>query len=527
MKEVWGSFEKSITASNSSNRATVHWSVNQPTNKPYIHYTMFPSPSKDIEKYEIDIRIGSHRRKESLTGAEMEWKSSHGELIELDVKNWFNGVLTYLETSITVKVTDKRGKSASTTTTRNDRADAREGNMFSRYEVQYLPTNSKSWRVLTTNATGTSYGRFDLEPINGAHRFSVRGYSSTGGWSDWVNSPWYNLIFQGPPPGEPVVTHTKSTMNRIDFSWSKTSNTEWYTIYYRQQGKEVGRVWRIETNEPRASYFSGLDEGAGFTIYVRAHNKDFPGGTLGTLWARTKKRSSSTYYPTGHATRNEQSYMPNTSHGYYRPSWDGGSSNNWTEDRPHWKTNSGTLYQGHWRETDWAQGKSSEWHYVVRSGGYRAADGQSHGNNATLVYMDYNKIRNDLKDAEITSVTISMQREDSVHGFPSAKPVYLYNHNQEYSSSSYLNHYDWFGDSISYNHNPSTASNSFNRGGYADLTGWKINALGKRIIEGQAKGFSFIKYYSAYFHNTVHRGAVDYMRLRASSFSVTYNYIDY
>lgn len=555
---VYATFDKDINQAHETNKATIHWSVKEPQSVNYAHIYFTDSPSEDVKEYRVSFQAGSYSRSYIVSAKDMDRNETLSNgiritnrvarvSIPIDLDGWFSNIGSNLIFNLNVSAIDKRNNSS----TARERVFYPTGKGFpqgySTFQVFYRPTESRAWQH-TFGYSGDSFlgperrshGPVGLIDVDGNHRFKVRGYDPGTGWGDWAESPDYNLTFRGDPPGKPNPMEQERTVNSIRFKWKATPNTDYYTVYYRERNKELSKTWTLRPSGNELDYaFFNLTENEGFTIYVRSHNKWYPNGILGTVWLRTRKRvnKTKTYYPTRHVRYNEQSWQPNSTAGYYRPRWDGGIRNAWGIDRPHWERTlsrtSGTMVQGHWRETNWRLGKKSEQYYVARSGGsYRAADGQSHGNNATFVEMNYRQIRNDLKNATVNKVTISLKRAGSIHGWPGkGRPVYLYNHNSDFTGtgprpSNHLAVYDWYRKRVDRSNNPALASNNFARGGYADIENWKTKSLLINIQKGSMKGFAFIRYYSNWFHNTVHRGATDYIRFDANSFKVTVHYTD-
>lgn len=391
--------------------------------------------------------------------------------------------------------------------------------------------SSDSWRIETTEAL-ESY--FASQLIDGTeYKIIVRAHNNT--FPEGIPGEVFTRTKKiYPLPGKPQPVITNYTTTRADFKWAPTENTEYYKIQYRQWHHDYEREWRIETSSKPNSYFGSFKEYTWYQIWVGSFNQWYPKGVWGSIWIRTKQKvnKTKTYSALRYATYNEQSYMPNNKPGYYRPGSWGGIRNARGVDKPHWKSNSGSLYQGHWRETNWGWRKDGRgfgknyWYFQPRSGGYWASDGQSHGNNSTMIEIDYKQMRKDLQNATVNSVSISLKREGTTHGWSSAKPLYLYTHNEDWANWNHLNIYDWHMKKISRNNNPSTSSSSFSRGGYAEINNWKTRWMVWNIQHGHMKGFAFMRYYRDGFHGTVWRGAKDYMRLDPNHFKVTVNYTD-
>lgn len=547
--DLRATFKNDISQPHEENQATLNWKVREPSGVSYATIRIGDSPSEDVKQYVIRFRAGTFTQTYYIDAKDMNTNKTlaNGIVISnrtaeikvpIQLRNWFGNNLTNLTFHVEAAAIDKRGNEGFSRDQVIFPSSQGIPQGYHAFEVQYLPTPSRGWRKIDYLMKGNWRSSYPIDMLDadGNHQFCIIGYdkglitqSNPLGKQTWVYSPDYNLTFRGDPPGKPQPVITDYTINRADFKWAPTENTEYYKIQYRQWHGNYQRTWNIPTSSNPSSYFGSLKEDTWYEIWVGSFNEWYPNGIWGSVWVKTRRKVNKTkvYHGLRYATYNEQSYMPNSKPGYYRPN--GKTTNNW-QDKAHWKNNSGTLFQGHWRETNWgpsARGYGSkDWYYQPRSTGYWASDGQSHGNNSTMIEIDYKQMRKDLRNATVNSVSISLKREGSIHGWPTAKPIYLYTHNEDWANWKHLDIYDWYMNRVSYNNNPSTSSDEFARGGYADINNWKTRWMVWNIQHGYMKGFAFIKYYSTYFHNTVHRGAVDYMRLDPSEFKVTVHYTD-
>lgn len=534
-------FDKDINQWHITNRATAHWLVSNPVGTAYARVKVVDSASEDIEKYEITLRAGTHNSTQVITSNEIKRAGEKTLLFPISHTGWFGDRVGNLTFTAIATAIDKRGNKSNSQITTIYPPSRGIPQGYSTFNVQYRATEARNWQSTFGYTSGSflgperrTHGPMGLLAIDGNHEFRVRGYDPGVGWSSWSYSPKYNLTFRGERPGKPNPIVTSTSSNRINFKWKPTSDTDYYEIYYREPGKAISRTWRINTSSNPNSYFSGLKQNTGYTIYVRAYNKYYDNGTLGTVWGRTKKAPIRTvdYVTTGHTRYNGQSYYQNSA-GYYRPKRAGGWRNAWGVDRPHWKPSSskrynrwqGSLIQGHWRETNWRVGWRSENYYCARSGGaYQASDGQSHGNNATFIMMDYHKMRRDLKDQVITKVEIWLEREGSIHGDPNiGNPVYLYNHNRDYSGLSLNGIYTHNRERLKYANNWAIDySKNFARNSKHAIANNKTIALVNNIVHHNMKGFAFLKYYAGSFNNSgsVPRGSKHYIRFKPSYFTV-------
>ena len=197
---VSATFQNNINSANLSNQATVNWTIRDPAAQPEIVITINDSPSEDIENYQVVLKAGKHIQRYTLTGKEMD-KKVHRKTIAMDTNKWFESGTSNLVFELEVVAIDKRGNRSETSKRVLHPASAGVAKGFSYYEVQYLPTAPRGWQTVANRVSHPklNHGPFTTTKVDGNHRFKVRGYDSGMGWSAWVESPDYRLMFRDPP----------------------------------------------------------------------------------------------------------------------------------------------------------------------------------------------------------------------------------------------------------------------------------------------------------------------------------------
>lgn len=520
----YATFKNNIKEPHKTNQSNVYWEVQPPQGIPYARITLHDASSEDIATYTVNFSAGTYSRTYSFDGLEMGQLQTAMVNIPIDWQDWFGISIQNLTFRIEVIATDKRGNES---VTQNNVIYPSTNGLpvgFETFQVEYLPTPNQGWRSLsgTIGANDRSFGPINMLDVDGNHRFRVRGYDPGVGWSPWELTPNYALRFRGDPPGKPNPSAT-TTINSATVTWKETANTDYYYIYVWQSRE---RIRRVDAGANLTTEITGLNQNTSYNFYVEAVNEwDV---TVGSTTAVTKKKVKKTvkYNSLRHRTFNGQSYY-NNSTGYSRPGWDGGWSNTVNGDQPHWEKaysrTAGSMFQGHWRESSWGLG------YAMRSGGYRAYDGQSHGNNTTFIEMNYSAMRNTLAGKKITKVEIQLRREGSSHGWADkGQPVYLYNHNSEFLPSDALAVYGWGRNKITNSNNPSTVTLNFKRNQSHKFSNNNIKKLVQNIVDGHMKGFAFMRYYGGTFNNSagVPRAPTNYVRFVPKNFHVWVHYED-
>lgn len=523
---LWATFENDITKVQKSNRGTAHWTVIEPTAIPYAKVNLYDARHEDIKEYTLTFKAGKFSKSYTFDAKQLGVSGRVQVNIPINWTEYFDSDPKKVKFTLDVASIDKRGNKGTSTIQEVLPQTKKLPIGFSTFELQYQPGYSQEWQypygyTRSGYITGDerSFGTFAITDLDGWHRFSIRGYDPGAGWSPWVNSPDYKMIFRGDPPSKPEPVVSKRELNAITITWPATTNTDYYNAYiwWKERDQEI----KVQATSTRSVRFTGLSQNTSYNFYVEAVNEwDTSVGHV-TGVTRKKVTNSSTWKWLEHKRWNGQSFWWGT-YGYRLS--DKSIRNAPGREKPHWKDTlsmwSGSLYQGHWKETSWGKG------FATRGGGYRAWDGQSHGNNATYITMDYDWMRSYYKNKHITSVEISLTREGSPHGWPDeGTPLYLYNHNNaNFSNTGSFLIYDWDGWPIDGNWNPVTANVNFKRNQTQVINNHKTKKMLQNIVDGKMRGFAFIKYYGSGFNEIVHQGAKDYMRFVPSSFQVTAHY---
>ena len=292
------------------------------------------------------------------------------------------------------------------------------------------------------------------------------------------------------PPGKPSPTVT-TTVHEATISWNQVSGAEYYEVWHggetwakNNNGNNGNRFWsKVNAGSTLRVTHHKMNEGQNYTWNVRAVNES--GSNVGSTTATQKKNTvkTKTYRPTGTNVWRG---------GYHR------IAKNWSKTwhGAQWRYSNSSrhndVYQGAWHDEDWG-------YWAPRSGGnYHAYGGQKWGNNASYIYFDYGKIRNDLKGKNIQSVTITLTRSSSVHGWATGKPLYLYNHNKTTSQAS------GDGNIGMYRRNRSKVTNTnqevtqnikFARGQTEVIVNQNTKELWQNIVNGHMKGLGMVYYY--------------------------------
>lgn len=136
----------------------------------------------------------------------------------------------------------------------------------------------------------------------------------------------------------------------------------------------------------------------------------------------------------------------------------------------------------------------------------------------SFIFLDYAKMRRDLRGKTIKSAEITFSRANTTkgekhHGWPSAKPLYLYNHNVEsnINSPSSFPFYREDGVQVTQNTQRGVANVSFSRGATEKIKNAKTKRLIENIVAGRMKGLGLAKYYGGTFNSTLTIGDKAYM----------------
>ena len=465
--------------------------------KPQARISFTSSSSEDISKYVMNITAGSFSQR-----IERSATNTSTYTLELDWLNWYSvSQLRNVKLTVNLEIIDKRGNITETTQSAVYPSSVVIPYGLDYYEVGYQ-VDGKNWKV-TGYPKGTTH-RFKMPRINGNYTWWARAHDKSGAKSKWVETPPRWIRYIPDPPAKPSPTVT-TTVREATISWKPVARAEYYEVWHGGEGwakdnnnKNGNRYWsRVNAGSTLQVTHQKMNEGRQYTWYVRAVNEG--GSNTGSRNATQKKYTvkTKTYRPTG----------TNVWNGGYHRIW-----KNWTKTwyGAKWKYSNSKkhndVYQGAWHDANWGG-------WAARSGGaYWAHGGQKWGNNASYIYFDYGKIRNDLKGKNIQSVTITLTRRNSIHGWATGKPLYLYNHNKTTGQGP--------GNIDMYRRNRSRVTRSnqevtqhirFARGQTEVVVNQNTKELWQNIVNGHMKGLGMVYYYGTGFNSDPPVAPVNYM----------------
>ena len=465
--------------------------------KPQARISFTSSSSEDISKYVMNITAGSfsQRIERSATNT-----STH--TLELDWLNWFPvSQLKNVKLTVNLEVIDKRGNTTETTQSATYPASVVIPQGIDYYEVGYQ-LDGKNWKV--TGRPKVTTHRFKMPRINGNYTWWARAHDKSGTKSKWVETPPRWIRYIPDPPAKPSPTVT-TTVREAIISWKPVARAEYYEVWHGGEGwakdnnnKNGNRYWsRVNAGSTLRVTHQKMNEGKKYTWYVRAVNEG--GSNTGSVAATQKKYTvkTKTYRPTG----------TNVWRGGYHRIW-----KNWSKTwyGAKWRYSNSkkhnNIYQGAWHDANWGG-------WAARSGGsYWAHGGQKWGNNASYIYFDYDKIRKDLKGKNIQSVTITLTRKNSIHGWATGKPLYLYNHNKTTAQGpGNIDMYRRNRTRVSRSNQEVTQHIKFARGQTEVVVNQNTKQLWQNIINGHMKGLGIVYYYGANFNSNPPVAPVNYM----------------
>ena len=510
-----------VTSSNSFKTSmVVNWAINAASlaiKKATITGTA--SRSEDIKEYQLTIKAGAGSWSKTFGPKEAITYS-----IDLNWHNWFTvsqikaGAVQMQATLIAI---DKRGNRRISTTTAKYPANTVIPTPIQSYEIQYTLNGGAYTTIGKVNTSNTS-GSFtwsNIPKVDGRYRFRIYGKDTAGNgiggftfpnsWWSYAYSNWLDLVYTPPAPDKPNVKAT-TTWNSATVTWQACARATHYIVWngdetWAKNNTTGGRVYwkRVEANQARSVVIQTLRENATHGIKVRAEGAG--GSATGSVVATTKKRvlKKKTY----------NSVRTRVWRGLYdQLNWRGrilGRIN------ANWRTEKNTMYQGEWKEPNdgWRTNRGGQGAY------YSAYGGQAWGNHMSFIYFQYGTIRKDLVGKEIKKVTMTFKRENTgAHGFPSAKPIYVYNHNRDDSSSTTTpNAFTLFrpdNRAAVTNKNPLSLANvQFNRGKTESISNTRTKQLLQNIVNGQMRGLGIVKYYGSAFNSKATYSDTAYMRL--------------
>ena len=486
------------TTTDSWLHTNINWGLSSNyLNKATATISFSPSNSEDVDKYTITIKSGSFSQTITRPGTNL---SNH--TLTLDWLKWFSpSQLKNAKLTVEMDITDKRGNITKVDTSAVYPASVTIPQGVQRYEVEFKQDN-KAWKRVS-NTTSQSY-RYKMPRQNGNYSWRVRALDKSGRYTEWttIGPRWIRYIPDPPAKPSPTVT---TTVREATISWKPVARAEYYEVWHGGEGwakdnnnKNGNRYWsRVNAGSTLRVTHQKMNEGKKYTWYVRAVNEG--GSSTGSTTATQKKYTvkTKTYRPTG----------TNVWQGGYHRIW-----KNWTKTwyGAKWRyTNSkkhNDVYQGAWHDANWGG-------WAARSGGaYWAHGGQKWGNNASYIYFDYGKIRNDLKGKNIQSVTITLTRRNSIHGWATGKPLYLYNHNKTTDQGpGNIDMYRKNRSKVSRSNQEVTQHIKFARGQTEVVVNQNTKELWQNIVNGHMKGLGMVYYYGTGFNSDPPVAPVNYM----------------
>lgn len=439
------------------------------------------STSEDVAYYRAELHMGvpTATSEGRITTSVMTYRPE--DLSAMDYRVSFKIPWNELFTTTTiakayielrVAAVDKRGNQSEYTVVRNIKnPKALTPLGLKEYELQYR-LNESSWKSLSKQTDDEYVHR--LSPGSGKMYYRVRAADKTANlYSDWYEKG--PIKFTSPyPPGAPDPSTVVGIRN-IGVVWKEAAHADYYQVWVgNESDAKRKKQWYVvdDTSKSGESFrktFSDLDPKTKYTFYVRAVN--IVGTKTGSVTATTKspEPKTKTYYSKNRTANWHTSYKVDPKNGkdYTVPK---GWHNNYAVN---------VVIQGEWRE-----GSTG-----LHSGGkYWARIDQKWGRHRGCWFMDYEQMRDDLKDKRISKVVFRAKRMDSIHGYKEdAVPVYMWNHNEKWKPKP--------NDPAPDLSNKKTFQAKLDRGQNFVLSGKDMISLVQRIVNGDAKGVALYKDY--------------------------------
>lgn len=464
--------------------------------KPTARIRFNASTSEDVSNYVIKLRAGSFSQTINRSRTNL-----YDHTLELDWLNWFSRAqLKNAKLTVDMEITDKRGNVTNVTQSAVYPSSVVIPQGVQSYEVEYKVDN-KAWkRVANQAAQGF---RYKMPRQNGNYSWRVRALDRSGVYTSWTTtSPrWIRYIPDPPPKPSPSVT---TTIDTATITWKPVARAEYYEVWHggeswAKNNTGGGKTYwtRVNANQTLRVTHRPMVEGRKYTWNVRAVNEG--GSAIGKTTATQKKyvTRTKTYRPTGTNvwTGGYHRIWRNWTRTWYPAKWQYSNSNRHND-----------VYQGAWHDANWGG-------WAARSGGaYYAHGGQMWGNNASYIYFDYNRIRNDLRGKTIQSVTITLTRRNSIHGWATGKPLYLYNHNKTTAQGpGNIDMYRRNRTRVTRNNQEVTQNIQFKRGQTEVVVNQRTKELWQNIVNGHMKGLGIVYYYGTNFNSNPPVAPVNYM----------------
>lgn len=488
------------TTTDQWDHATLTWSLSSNyLKKPTATIKIKDSLSEDVTSYEINIVSGSFSRTITVPANNIVDTS-----IVLDWTNWFPAnQLKQTYFNVELVTIDKRGNRSATSVSKKYANTVFIPQGVKQYELQYQIDNSSFKTIATTTATTI---KWDVPKVNGTYRYRVRALDKSGFYHGGLEGSTYTDWSWGNPryirfiPDKPDKPNPKVSVDWKEaiVTWAAVPRAEFYEIWHgaekwaKDNTKGGNTYWkRIKSTDKREIKLGRYNEGKAYTFYVRALNEG--GQNTGSVNATIKRRPlKKASYGTADVKVWRAGYDYKSQWGYI------------TKNKADWRRDSSNIYQGEWKEPDWG---GASW--AKRGGGtYWAHKFQAWGNNMSFIFLDYGKMRKELKGKSIQKVTIQLSRASgtaalNAHGYKQATPLYLYNHNRDQSwSTTAANAFSLFRADrkrVGRNNQQVAANAIFDRGETEKISNNITKQLIKNIVDGHMRGLGIVKYYGNNF----------------------------
>lgn len=501
------------STSNKWSNATIKWGLSANyLNKPTAKIVANPSVSEDVKKYIVTITAGSYTKTEEYTPAQLKETT-----LTLDWLSWFApSQLKNAFVQVDVAIVDKRENETLNTQKMFYPTSVTIPQGVQNYQLEYKRDNSNWQRITTTTSTQHNW---KVPRVNGTYQYRVRGLDKSGIYTNWSLSDPRYIRFIPDPPDKPKPRISKITIDTATITWPAVPRAEFYEVWHggekwAKENTGGGKMYwkRLKAGDKLSVNMRPMNAGKTYTWYVRAINEG--GENIGSVKGTMKKKvlKTVTYKPTGYRIWRGTHTV--------RSRWD-----KYTAQKAKWRSDA--LYQSGWRDAIWSYSpKSPGWD--LRSGGaYWAWGNQQWGNHMSFLFFNYSAMRSKLKGKEIQSVSITFKRYNSIHGWPKAKPLYLYNHSKANNSKAPSNFPFYREDRVNVTRNTqrATANVTFSRGGAETITNAKTKRLIQNIVDGHYTGIGLVKYHGSSFNASLPTADVAYMIL-AKNVSVKIKYYE-
>lgn len=462
------------------------------------------SVSEDVNEYVLSLRAGNQN-----------WTKTFGPTepitytLPLNWAKWYQPKeLSKAQLTATLEVFDKRGNQTQVTETKGYSSSTVIQTDIVSYRLEYR-LDKGSW-IFLANTPSLEWTWKNIPKKNGTYYFRVKGTDINKVETDWAESQGKYLSYLPDPPEKPKPTYT-STAKTITVSWPACARAEYYEVYNWSTTKKAidmsvnGNLYykKVMANQLRSVKLYNFNPDSKHGINVKAVNAG--GESIGNVTAITKPNPLI-----------KKSYSSENSRVWRGPykflnSW-GGVSHHAGKV---WRDEKNVIYQGEWKEV-----KLGGWRQRGGNGSYYMAyDGNTWGNNMSFIFLNYTKMRNELKGKKISKVTISINRNTAgAHGFAEATPLYLYNHKRyDNNATTGSNDLALFRPDnktkITRTNQKAAANVRFDRGETESISNDWTKKLVENIIDGSMNGLGIVKYYGNNFNDNATYSDKAYMRL--------------